>query len=122
MAQHVGFYEVIADNVVTLAQPVGDLDQTFTFTPPANTAIDNPAILSFMVNVTKAVGLQFRISLNGVNIVALNETGGFRSFVQEVVAGNLIKPGAANALLCTIAGGSGSVAFSDMVIAYQRNI
>jgi hypothetical protein len=122
MTQHVGFYQVISDNIVTLAQPTGDLDQNFSFKPPANAATDNPAILSFMVHITDAVNMKFRISLNGTNVVALNESGNFRSFVQEVVGGNLIQPGATNTLLCNIQSGSGSISFSDMVLWYNRNI
>ena len=41
MSQHVAFYEVLQHGQVTLAQPTGDLDKSFTFTPPANTATDN---------------------------------------------------------------------------------
>src|SRR5262245_59159223 len=102
MPQHVGFYEVITDGSVTLTQPNGDLDQSFTFTPPANAAIDNPAVLSFMLRVKKAVDLQLQMSLNGVLVVVLNEDGDYRGFVQEVVGKNLIKPGLANTLLCKI--------------------
>jgi hypothetical protein len=66
--------------------------------------------------------MKFSINLNGVNVVALNESGDFRGFIQESVGSNVIKPGATNTLDCRIEEGTGTIAFSDVVIWYQRNI
>src|SRR5262249_23295847 len=122
MTQHVGFYEVISDDIVTLAQPAGDPDRDFFFNPPANAATDNPAILSFMFRITKASNMQFNIYLNGTLVGKLNESGDFRSFYLEAIGANIIKPGSTNKLACKIQSGSGSISFSDMVLWYQRNI
>jgi hypothetical protein len=128
MSQHVAIYEVLTDNAVRLGPlPFNDgPEKEFTFTPPANTATDNRAVLSFVVG-TDCVNLKFRITLNGnpTPIVALNEDGKKRFFVQEVVGAagnNLIRPGATNTLRCFIESGGGTISFSDMVIWYQRNI
>jgi hypothetical protein len=48
MPEHVAFFGAIIDNIVTLTQPAGDLDQSFAFTSPANAATDTPPILSFV--------------------------------------------------------------------------
>ena len=126
MSQHVAIYEMITDSIVRLGPlPFNDgPEKEFKFTPPSNTATDNAAVLSFMVN-TDSTNMKFRISLNGTVIVALNEDGKKRFFVQECVGGggnNLLKPGVTNTLKCLIESGGGTISFSDMVIWYQRNI
>jgi hypothetical protein len=126
MAQHVGFYEVITDeNKTVTTEQIGtqppDTDESFTFTPPANTATDNPAVLSFMVTVAGGVDMHFVISLNGTGMVFINENK-FKGFWQEVLDASKIKPGMTNTLECKINSGKGTVTFSDMVIWYQRNI
>lgn len=125
MSQHVAFYEVFTNAYIELghdlAQPY-DFVHTFTFTPPANTATDNPAILNYMVVIDKAVDLRFRIKLNDHEFHALNQSGHSSGFIQEIVPSHLIKPGVVNKLECIIISGKGSISFSDMVIWYQRNV
>lgn len=121
MTQHVAFYEALQDEITTLPD-AGDTDKDIYFRPPLNTATDNRSILSFMASVQNAVNLQFRITLNDVDIVTRNENGNSRLFVQEVINSNLIKPDQQNKLTCKISSGSGKFSYSDMVIWYQRNI
>jgi hypothetical protein len=125
MSQHVGFYEVITDQPYTLTTAQGSknsLVKPFSFTPPPNTATDNAAVLNFMLHVEDAKQMVFKIDVNGVSAVYLPENGSNRSFVQEVLNPNPLKPGQVNSLVCTLQSGTGTLSFSDMVIAYQRNV
>ena len=121
MAQHVALYEVLFDEGIELKQPQGDLDKEFTFTPPANTATDARSILNFMIGITNANNLKFRIALNGTVIAFINENGNrLGTFAQEVVP--VVRPGQSNTVKCYIESGTGSVRLADMVIWYQRNV
>lgn len=115
MTQHVAFYEALQDEITTLPD-AGDTDKDIYFTPPLNTVTDNRSILSFMASVQNAVDLQFRITLNGVDIVTRNENGNSRLFVQEVINSNLFKPNQENKLTCKISSGSGKFSYSVLKI------
>jgi hypothetical protein len=123
MSEHVAIYQVMSTSDTPLKAP-GALNEQFkeiSFTIPSDTATDNPPVLSFLVSISKAVNLKFFIRLNGAEpFLFLNDNGS--RFVQQVVEhGNLI-PGVVNTLRCAIESGSGNVAFSEMVLWFQRNI
>jgi hypothetical protein len=123
MSQHVAIYQVMSTSESVLQAP-GALEKQFkeiSFTVPSNTATDNPPVLSFLVSISKAVNLKFFIRLNGAEpFLFLTENG--NSFVQQVVEHGTLIPGVANTLRCAIESGSGNVAFSEMVLWFQRNI
>ena len=125
MSQHVALYQVLITSEINppLRAP-GDLDKqskVISFTLPSNTATDNRPVLSFMVSISDADSLKFYIKLNGADPFLYLNGNGSRFVQQTVEHGNLI-PGAVNTLTCYIESGSGQVAFSEMVLWYQRNI
>jgi hypothetical protein len=123
MSQHVAIYQVMSTSDTPLQVPPIAKEPAFKeifFTVPSDTATDNAPVLSFLVTITNAVNLQFSIALNGARFLVLknNQSG----FVQQVVEHGKLIPGASNTLNCAIESGSGNVAFSEMVLWFQRNI
>jgi hypothetical protein len=124
MSQHVAIYQVMSTSDTVLKAPPTELDPTFkeiSFTVPSDTATDNPPVLSFLFTISNSVNLKFSIVLNGTTrFLVLNGNGS--GFVQQVVKQGKLIPGAVNTLSCAIESGSGNVAFSEMVLWFQRNI
>jgi hypothetical protein len=116
------FYSVITDSIVTLNFG-GDIDYETTFNLPQKLDVGTRSVISgVVVTLTNATNLTFKLEINDVDVNPVAPiTGSERFNIQEVVQANLLKVGQ-NKFRIKLAGGAGSLSFSDVVLLYGVNV
>jgi hypothetical protein len=114
-------YVVVADGTTTL-QIGGDVDQTFTFSVPANVNLGQRAVATCMIEVEgPPQGLAWNLRINGTQIIGFTHNQDRFSVIQEVFQGSILQAGPNNAIV-TVTAGTGRLEISDIVIHFQVEV
>ena len=121
MAATVGDYVVVSDNVKTM-RIGGDIDETYSFSLPANLNRDARAVATWQFEADDDPdGLKWKLEINGSAIASYSHSSDRFCALQEVFAGSVLNVGA-NSARVTVLGGGGQIKFSDFVIHFQVNV
>lgn len=114
-------YAIITDDKFTI-QTGGDIDRDFDFTLESGAHLGSRSILAFVLFVDgDADSLAFQVKVNGKSQLSYTFTGFQVNTLHEVINRDVLKAGTNNVEF-RITGGSGKLAFGDVVLHYQRDI
>lgn len=114
-------YAVVSDGTTTL-QIGGDVDQTFTFSVPANVNLGQRAVATWRLEAEgPPQNLAWNLRINGTEVVGFTHGQDRFAALQEVFQGSILRAGSNDATV-TVTAGTGRIEISDIVIHFQVEV
>ena len=116
----------IADyTIITDAWVIEGNQDTIEFAIPSNLNVSSSSILGFMFKLNSTDGVTIKFRLNGIEVWSWNFSDGSdlpTRYFQEVVGGNVLRPGTNVFSMQSSSGGKTFMQISDAVLWIQVNI
>lgn len=117
---------IVSDYVVTGGTATleigGDIDETFTFSIPANVNLNRNAVATWRFNAENSPNnLAWNLKINGTQIISFTHDQDQFCALQEPFAGSLLQVGDNDATM-RVTGGTGRIKVEAIIIHYKVDV